>query len=138
MPTDPVEVIAQVRHENGLMRRGKQRREYKESHPLRGVAHGYKVWYRHDQLERAAEGREVSVCKTSILLAYPNAIADEIVAFLYNQTGRLYPNSSIYRRMKELRISMKKASIDVRYNFVYGHSGMVCLVLVLLAFQGRN
>jgi hypothetical protein len=48
----------------------------------------------------------------TFLIAYPDAIADEIAAFLYNRTGRMYTNESIYKRMKDLKITKKKASID--------------------------
>ena len=48
----------------------------------------------------------------TFLIAYPDAVADEIAAFLFNRTDRLYSNSSIYKRLKDLQITKKKASID--------------------------
>ncbi len=48
----------------------------------------------------------------TFLIAYPDAVADKIAAFLFNRTGHLYCNQSIYRWMKELWITKKKASID--------------------------
>jgi hypothetical protein len=38
----------------------------------------------------------------TFLIAYPDAVADKIAAFLFNRTGHLYCNQSIYRWMKEL------------------------------------
>ncbi len=48
----------------------------------------------------------------TFLIACPDSVADKITAFLYNRTGPLYCNQSIYRRIKELQIMKKKASID--------------------------
>ncbi len=38
----------------------------------------------------------------TFLIAYLNAVADKIAIFLFNRTGCLYCNQSIYRQMKEL------------------------------------
>jgi hypothetical protein len=108
---------------------------------LRGGAQGYQVWFCHDQVEQEAEGQEVSVCRKStwrrlqpyrmtgnrdhtvivghhmtllatFLIPYPNAATDKIAAFLYDRTGRMYGDSSIYKHLIKLCVTNKKASIN--------------------------
>jgi hypothetical protein len=47
------------------------------------------------------------------VFAYPEATADEIAVFIANSSdGKIYSRDSIARRLKELKITMKRASTE--------------------------
>jgi hypothetical protein len=52
------------------------------------------------------------------LVAYPDALQDEIAAFIANNGGDLYSRSTISRRLKELKYSRKVASVEAYQAFL--------------------
>jgi len=46
------------------------------------------------------------------LFAYPDALADEIATFIWNESGEVYDRQTISKRMKELHMTKKKASTE--------------------------
>ena len=48
-----------------------------------------------------------------LLIAHPDAICNEIAAHLYNKGGEMYSNQTISKRLKELDITKKIASVEV-------------------------
>ena len=48
----------------------------------------------------------------TFLVGYPDATADEVIIFLYNQGGALYSRQVVYERLKELNITRKRASTE--------------------------
>jgi transposase len=52
-----------------------------------------------------------------VLFMYPNARADQIGAFIYNNGGALYSREDISKRMKQLGLSKKKGSTEAYQAF---------------------
>ena len=48
----------------------------------------------------------------TFIIAYPDATQDEVSVFIYNEGGDLYSREVISTRMKELDITLKKASTE--------------------------
>ena len=48
----------------------------------------------------------------TFLVGYPDATADEVIIFLYNQGGASYSRQVVYERLKELNITRKRASTE--------------------------
>jgi hypothetical protein len=53
----------------------------------------------------------------SITIIYPDMTEDEMETFIYNEGGRLYPNSTILKRLQELKICQKVASTEAYQAF---------------------
>jgi transposase len=51
------------------------------------------------------------------LTAYPDAELEEIAAYIVNNGGDLHSNSTICRRLKELKLTRKKASVEAYQAF---------------------
>lgn len=48
----------------------------------------------------------------TFIMAYPDATQDEVSVFIYNEGGDLYSREVVSKRMKELDITLKKASTE--------------------------
>ena len=53
-----------------------------------------------------------------LLFAYPAAQEDEIAAFIYDSGGKIYERSQISSRLKELKMTKKKASAEAYQAFL--------------------
>jgi hypothetical protein len=53
------------------------------------------------------------------LYAYPDASADEIAMYIFENDGGIYSRGSISKRMKEIKMSRKAASTEACFELNY-------------------
>jgi hypothetical protein len=138
---DPANLRAQARAELGLSRQLAQSWRV-APHPRGGGSSDYPVWSREEQLEKWGEetvASEASLYRWSkcliphrctgnrartqivgtdlinlvvLLFTHPNANINEMAAHIYNEGGGMYSSQQISKRLKELAITKKIASVE--------------------------
>jgi hypothetical protein len=95
-----------------------------QGHPNRALIRSLCHWQeRLDRYRRTGNQEWSSLVGVDQLLLvpairiYPDSNEDKIATFIYNEGGGLYPNSTIFRPLKELNISRKLVSTEAYQAF---------------------
>eukprot|EP00536_Pseudo-nitzschia_multiseries_P007348 jgi/Psemu1/17780/gm1.17780_g len=108
------------------------------SHPSIGGSKGYNLWYRREQMEKYQNGEPVNDTSNknidlfvACIIIYPQAQLDEIAMYLCNDSIGHYSNQLISQRLKELKITNKKPSIEAFKAYSPANIAMANLITMI-------